>query len=204
MKYVGKGNCKFSINSYFSRMKLYIPFSYIFLIGSLSAFAQDETAEWTAKLKETDPMALKALYEERDNLKASVAAKDQSIADLTKQLEEVKANSVKMPVEKNETDVSSNGYDRQNANSEGVTFKVQIGAFRNKDLTKYFENNKNFSGDVDADGTKKYTLGYFSDYWESDRFKKYLREMGVKDAWIVPYKSGKRLNIKDVLEGIVE
>jgi hypothetical protein len=166
--------------------------------------SQDETIDWATKLKETDPMSLKELYQERDDFKNQVAAKDQSIAELTKQLAELKANSVKIPVEKNETDVSSAGYDRQNANSDGVVFKVQIGAFRNKDLTKYFENNKNFSGDVDSDGTKKYTLGYFSDYWEGDRFKKYLREMGVKDAWIVPYKAGKRLNIKDVLEGIIE
>lgn len=27
--------------------------------------------------------------------------------------------------------------------------------------------------------------------------------MGVKDAWIVPYKDGQRVEIKDVLEGVV-
>lgn len=158
-----------------------------------------------------DPLALKALYEERDQLKSDVEgtksqlqAKDDKIAELEKQITEVKANTIKMPAEANETDVSSSGYTRGAANPQGVIFKVQIGAFKNKDLSKYFENNKNFSGDVDADGTKKYTLGYFSDYWEADRFKKYLREMGVKDAWIVPYKDGKRLNIKDVLEGVVK
>jgi len=80
---------------------------------------------------------------------------------------------------------------------------VQIGAFKNKDLAKYFENNKNFSGDVDADGVKKYTLGYFNDYWEADNFKKYIREMGVKDAWIVAYKNGQRVNLRDVLEGLL-
>ena len=48
----------------------------------------------------------------------------------------------------------------------------------------------------------RYTLGEFRDYWEADKFKKYLREMGVKDAWIVPYKDGKRVPIKDVLEGV--
>jgi hypothetical protein len=85
----------------------------------------------------------------------------------------------------------------------GLVFKVQIGAFRNKDLSKYLENNPNFSGDVDADGTRKYTLGYFGDYWEADNFKKYLREMGVKDAWLVAYKNGQRVEMKDVLEGVI-
>jgi hypothetical protein len=83
----------------------------------------------------------------------------------------------------------------------GIVYKVQIGAFRNKDLTKYFNNNKNFSGDVDSDGAKKYTLGEFVEYWEADNFKKYLREMGVKDAWVVAYKDGNRVPIKDALEG---
>ena len=218
MKNVGERNCKLSRNIYFSRMKLSIPFACLFLLNSFLAISQDDKKEWSKKLKETDPMTLKALYEERDNLKSqaeskdqliaskdqAISGKDEKLAELTKQLEEVKANSVKMPVETGEKDITANGYDRQNANPEGVVFKVQIGAFKNKDLTKYFENNKNFSGDVDPDGTKKYTLGYFSDYWEADRFKKYLREMGVRDAWIVPYKAGKRLNIKDVLEGVVE
>ena len=53
---------------------------------------------------------------------------------------------------------------------------------------------------MDADGTKKYTLGFFGDYWEAENFKKYLREMGVKDAWIVAYKNGSRVELKDVLE----
>ena len=84
---------------------------------------------------------------------------------------------------------------------DGVVFKVQIGAFRNKDLSKYFDNNENFGGET-TDGTQKITIGQFRDYWEADTFKKYMREMGVKDAWIVPYRDGVRVEIKDVLEGV--
>jgi hypothetical protein len=86
----------------------------------------------------------------------------------------------------------------------GVVFKVQIGAFRNKDLSKYFDNNENFGGENQDDGVQKITLGLFRDYWEADTFKKYLREMGVNDAWIVPYKDGIRVAMKDVLEGVVQ
>jgi len=32
---------------------------------------------------------------------------------------------------------------------------------------------------------------------EADNFKDYLREMGVKDAWVVCYKNGKRVALKD-------
>ena len=85
----------------------------------------------------------------------------------------------------------------------GLVYKVQIGAFRNKDLTKYFNNNKNFGGEVDEDGTQKYSIGQFAEYWEADAFKKYMREMGVRDAWIVPYYNGKRVSMKDAREGVL-
>jgi hypothetical protein len=87
--------------------------------------------------------------------------------------------------------------------SKGIVFKVQIGAFKNKDLAKYFDNNPNFGGEVKEGEPQKVTIGIFRDYWEADTFKKYMREMGVKDAWIVPYKDGQRVEIKDVLEGVV-
>jgi hypothetical protein len=85
---------------------------------------------------------------------------------------------------------------------DGVVFKVQIGAFQKKDMSKFFDNNPMFSGE-DENGMQKVTVGFFRDYWEADTFKKYLREMGVKDAWIVPFKDGKRVPIKDVLEGVI-
>jgi hypothetical protein len=80
---------------------------------------------------------------------------------------------------------------------------VQIWAFKNKDLSKYFENNPNFGGEATEKGEQHFTIGVFRDYWEADKFKKYMREMGVKDAWIVPFKDGQRVEIKDVLEGVV-
>lgn len=104
-------------------------------------------------------------------------------------------------VETTETTSTSSDGNMKAPIQKGVVFKVQIGAFKTVDITKYFNRNKNFSGEVDEDGTMKYTLGVFPDYWEADAFKKYLRAMGVKDAWIVAYKNGKRANIKDVLEG---
>jgi hypothetical protein len=87
--------------------------------------------------------------------------------------------------------------------SKGIVFKVQIGAFKNKDLAKYFDNNPNLGGEVKEGEPQKITIGIFRDYWEADTFKKYMREMGVKDAWIVPYRDGQRVEIKDVLEGVV-
>ncbi len=186
-----------------------------YIAASLAAFsvsAQDQKAaikEWEKTKKAMDPLELKRIVEEN-------AAQKTEVANLNTQLQEaqaklkakeaelatVKANTIAVPKESNETDASPNAHKYQ-SEAGGLIYKVQIGAFRNKDLTKYFENNSNFSGDVDKDGTKKYTLGYFSNYWEADHFKKYLREMGVKDAWIVAYKGSQRIEIKDALEGSI-
>ena len=69
-------------------------------------------------------------------------------------------------------------------------------------MSKY-DNSSNF-GVENKDGLQKFTIGVFRDYWEADTFKKYLREMGVKDAWVVSYKDGVRVPIKEVLEGVTK
>lgn len=164
--------------------------------------------EWKKKAKNLDPLEYKSMLDEQAKLRAEsselnaqmlsveerISAKDTEILRLQAELKEMQA---KMAEEQ------SSNITGKKVSAKGVVFKVQIGAFRNKDLTKYFDNNSNFSGDVDQDGVKKYTIGYFGDYWEADTFKKYMRAMGVKDAWIVPYKDGSRVNIKDVLEGAI-
>ena len=83
----------------------------------------------------------------------------------------------------------------------GIVFKVQIGAFKERDMQD-FDGQEHFTIDK-AEDIQKFSLGAFRDYWEADSFKKHLREMGVKDAWIVSYKDGQRVPIKDVLEGII-
>ena len=190
------------------------------LFGFITASAQDDKAvkkEWEKKKKEMDPLEFKRIVDENASLQSKSAdlqsqldSKNQTVESLNQEIATLKAaaehsaaTTIAVPKETNETDISSNAQ-KSNPNTGGLIFKVQIGAFRDKDLTKYFENNKNFSGDVDGDGTKKYTLGFFTDYWEAENFKKYLRDMGVKDAWIVAYKGNTRVEIKDALEGIVK
>ena len=179
-----------------------------------------EKKEWKKKLKKTSPEQFKRMYDENASLKSEVSSiqgqlssmqgstgeKDAKIAELTEQNRKMEAqvNAAKKAIAKAKQDAESQPASGGGIGEDGVVFKVQIGAFRNKDLSKYFENNENFGGETDEDGVQKITLGKFRDYWEADTFKKYLREMGVNDAWIVPYKDGKRVAMKDVLEGVVQ
>ena len=57
---------------------------------------------------------------------------------------------------------------------------------------------------IDEDGYIKYILGQFRDYEMADQFKKKLRKNGVKEAWIVPYKDGNRVPLKEVLSEAID
>ncbi len=178
-----------------------------------------EEKEWAKKMKTLKPLDYKRMVEEKGQLeqvaldaKAELercngvqSAKDDEIIKLRATLDTLQSQSTSTSAVASTSKTAKQGKTQSNSTvstaKPGLIFKVQIGSFRNKDLTKYFNNTKNFSGDVDADGAKKYTLGEFTEYWEADNFKKYLREMGVKDAWVVSYKDGNRIPIKDALEG---
>ncbi len=192
-----------------------------FIFSGTLVFAQlskQERKEWKRKAKEyaKNPSNLKQLTEDKqtaDNsvsqlngqvkqLQSSLSDKDARIGELESQLASMRSqlSSAKAELEQLKANPPINPMDF----SKGVVFRVQIGAFKNKDLSKYFDNNPNFGGEAGKDSDpQKITIGIFRDYWEADTFKKYLRDMGVKDAWIVPYKDGQRVDIKDVLEGVV-
>ena len=180
--------------------------------------SKQEKKEWKKQMKDLDVESFKKLVEEKESLESQVASLNSQVSslqsranektaeaerlngqlkDMQNQLAEAKA-AAQVKAEPNNMDITGKG----NRVVPGVAFKVQIGAFRNKDLAKYFDNNGSFDGEVD-NSNQRYTLGTFTDYWEADKFKKYLREMGVKDAWIVAYKDGQRVPLKDVLEGVI-
>jgi hypothetical protein len=192
-------------------------FAFVAVSNVYAQLSKAETKEWKKKAGEMkkNPEALKALYDENASLKADVEGykrqitslqsdlktKNSTIDQMTENMKNIQTEAdaaKKVAQEASKKPATGPVYD-----DSGIVFKVQVGAFRSKDLSKYFNNTENFGGETD-DGVQKITLGRFRDYWESDTFKKYLREMGVKDAWIVPFKDGKRVAMKEVLEGVIK
>jgi vacuolar-type H+-ATPase subunit I/STV1 len=190
------------------------------IFSGIQVFAQlskKEKKEWKKKSKEyaKNPVELKNLTDAKQAAETENAALKAQISNLNNQLSEknTKIAEVEDQVTKLRGELISTKAELAQLKdsppinpmdfSRGVVFKVQIGAFKYKDLKKYFDNNPNFGGEATDKGEQRYTIGVFRDYWEADKFKKYLREMGVKDAWIVPFKDGQRVEIKDVLEGVI-
>ena len=188
------------------------------IFSGMQVFAQlskQEKKEWKKKAKTyaKNPANLKEFTEAKETadtdnsalknqvstLNKQVSDKNNRIAELEDELSRMRGELTSAKAELAQLKEAPAPMDF----SRGVVFKVQIGAFKNKDLSKYFNNNPNFGGEAVEKGEQKFTIGIFRDYWDADKFKKYMREMGVKDAWIVPYKDGVRVEIKDVLEGVV-
>lgn len=195
----------------------------VFGFSTMAQLSKEEKKEWKTKYKayKKDLEGFKILVEENGTLKGELSNAKNKLADVNSKMSDKDAQISDLQDEnaRMKSQVAASNAAAQEArnamnnkpaavstpspmSTDGVVFKVQVGAFEKKDLSGFFENNPMFSGESE-EGMQKITLGFFRDYWEADTFKKHLREMGVKDAWIVPYKDGTRVAIKDVLEGVI-
>lgn len=189
---------------------------FVFAFEASAQMDKKEAKEWKKRIKKLEPEQYKQLLDENKSLKGQVtslktelgnvddrlAEKDEQILSYQQQVGDLRQELSRAQSQQQAQNVASTNTGGGIDESKGIVFKVQLGAFQNKDLKKY-DNSPNFSAEESGD-LQKYTIGVFRDYWEADTFKKYLREMGVKDAWVVSYKDGQRVPIKDVLEGVTK
>ena len=61
-----------------------------------------------------------------------------------------------------------------------------------------FKNIENVS-EYKENGMFKYTAGNFEDSNEAIKMQRQMREKGFKEAFVVAFKEGKRINMKDAL-----
>jgi hypothetical protein len=190
-----------------------------FITDANAQMDKKEKKEWKKRIKKLTPEQYSTLLSENKSLKTQVSSlkkevggvddklsdKDDQIAQYQDQVAGLRADvaaAKKASASSPKPVAQSAPVGGSIQSTSGVMFTVQIGAFAKKDLKKFAENNPAFQADS-KDGLMKYTVGMFRDYWEADTFKKYLREIGVTDAFIASYKNGKRVAIKEVLEGVI-
>jgi len=191
-----------------------------------------EKEEWKRRKQALSPLQMKDLVEENHKLRSQKShlnvdiekIKSQLRATIQEELKHEKANAAirdlsELPkgsytIDKAKSQVFIGGVldERYGVDSQtgipfikGVIFKVQIGANKNLDLHNVLideVNHENLEQEKEND-LYKYTLGHFRNYWEADKLKKGLRSMGVRLAWIVPYKDGKRVLLKEVLNVVI-
>ena len=134
-----------------------------------------------------------AAEERASNAESIVTAKDKRIADLRSQ------------IKKMEEDIGSgNALTSSGGNGlpggipdKGIAYTVQIGAYKEIDLMEH-AGQGNFNAESEGD-VNKYMIGVFVQYREAEILKTHLRQMGVKDAFVVAYKDGRRTPLNEVL-----
>lgn len=188
-----------------------LSFAFVALFSfSANAQSKAETKKLKAEIKKLlkNPAAYKAIKEELNVLRSEASTKNRELAALRKQVTTAQAEAAAKDAQINELkskveDVKSVDTDAKDIGpcgedyTKGVVYKVQVGAFTKREFADKIDGP---FWEEDADGVKKYTIGHFREYWEADKFKKYLRVIGVSDAWIVAYEDNQRKDIKNILD----
>jgi hypothetical protein len=82
----------------------------------------------------------------------------------------------------------------------GLVFRVQIGAFKNPISTDAFKGLTPIGGETTPQGFIRYQAGLFDKYNNANAVKNDLKKLGYRDAFVVAYLNGKRINLADALE----
>ena len=162
-----------------------------------------ERKKWKKQLKKLKPEQYQTLMEEYYLLKEKVSSSEEeeascqsTIAEKEEMISKYQKDITKLRKEMTSAKASGNSNDAPSV--KGVTFRVQIGSYAEMDDLSQYSDQKNF--DVEqTEGAQKFTIGLFRSYREADALKKHLIQMGVKDAWVVAYKDGTRIDLKEVI-----
>ena len=76
---------------------------------------------------------------------------------------------------------------------EGLIFRVQVGAFKNKVPDYFFREFTPVSGEMLKNGLTAYLAGFFEGSESAIAARQGIRDLGYKDAFVVAYCDGKRI-----------
>ncbi|MFN4234646.1 MAG: hypothetical protein ACK4IK_07555 [Bacteroidia bacterium] len=80
---------------------------------------------------------------------------------------------------------------------EGLIFKVQVGAFRNRIPQDLFKGFAPVTGETTPSGLTRYTAGFFKAFETADLAKEVIKGYGYQDAFVVAFYNGKRISINE-------
>lgn len=173
--------------------------------------SQDEVKQFRKELKalKKDLSRFKSMKEEDSSLEEKVSEKLAYIVQKKAELANWKQDLSKKDdgivylqeqLRKLQKDVGEVNATTQGRGDHDCSFSVQIGAYKNKDLTQYMDQQPNFGVEEGEGGFKKYTLGFFTSYWEAKSLSKYLNAQGAQ-TYVVGFYKGERIpDLKDMTQ----
>jgi len=185
--------------------------SFIFAPYASAQLSLSEKKAWKRELKKLTPEHLKKMVEENAYLSSALTLYENENSDLKtlafKQEQEI--NFFKSEIEDLRHELKTREIQLGLVTEEGeqwdsgVVFKVQIGALKPSDFSQ--KQRRTYNLEVEEGNTyMHYVIGNFRKYREADALKKHMRKVGMTRAWIVPYKDGKRVPLKEVLDFVFD
>lgn len=195
-------------------------------MGYAQEISKEELKLWKNKAKEfkKDPLKLKALVEEAENLEPEIDRLNQALREMRKsnasleaQLNQSIARQTSLEGEiqqlnsqlsatqqqlserpKSAPTTTSSEIETTTPMVNGVVFKVQIGAYKKRRMDTELANSDNL-GIEEEEGYQKVVVGQFRDIEQAKKLREELEVMGVKGAWVVPYRDGVRITLQEAL-----
>ncbi len=137
------------------------------------------------KDKKNQDLLFKQMQRRVDSMQNVLNASNSKISQLEGQLQIAQASANAKPT----------------SGATGYYYRVQLGAYKFYNIKTKQGGDESFKAENNAD-MEKMTLGLFYSLAEADQFKEDIRKMGIKDAFVVPFKDGKRITHKEAAEGL--
>lgn len=85
--------------------------------------------------------------------------------------------------------------------SSGYVFSVQVGVIERQNVAPKFANSAILVKD-ESSGLQRVMMGMFRNFAAADQLKEQMRELGIRTAWVVAYKDGKRVSVTSALAAV--
>lgn len=83
------------------------------------------------------------------------------------------------------------------ADMSGLVFRVQIGAYGKTNVPGNLDQEDD-NMDLEMEGgLQKILIGRFRNYQDAEDLNAHMKKIGVKDAWVVPYRDGVRISLAE-------
>jgi DNA repair exonuclease SbcCD ATPase subunit len=201
------------ILSFFFLAVLFLAASPVQAQEKLSKEDKKELKALVKKYKK-DPMALKELVESVDMYKEqnaklqaqinTLSGEDQMTETKVQQLEQsnialnTKLAAAQQQIQELQNQPPPTVVSKGDDGMFGTVFRVQIGAYEKNYIPDNLDTSDSMTLEL-ADGMQKVMVGQFRDYQEAKELMKHMKKVGLRDAWVVAYVDGSRVNLNDVV-----
>jgi hypothetical protein len=138
------------------------------------------------------------LQAQLDNCEARLRRSSQSVDSANTELQRMQSayEILKRQCEQQQQATTGGGSGSEPMSDRGLVYRVQVGAYERFDMTRYNAEGGNFSAES-RDNLNKYLMGRFRSYANATAFRDDVRRLGIRDAFVVAYNDGTRIEIRD-------